>query len=128
MPAEAGQEEIVNYLIKHWGVDAIRDSDGTTVSDEILEMDFPIYSTIGLVCDEQSWPREHPEARPKAFLMSPRQTYTGEPLRFDLMKGWSAKKYRRNENDDPKEWWDVIDRTTGEFLSCDNRIALFRNF
>jgi len=119
LPAEAGQEEIVKHLIKHWGVDAIRDSDGTTLSDDILDMDFPIYSTICLVRTEQSWPREHPEDIPQAFLMTPRQTYTGGTLTFDLMKDWAAEKYCLNENDDPKEWWDVIDRTTGEFLSCD---------
>ena len=77
LPAEAGQEEIVKHLIKYWGVDAIRDSDGTTLSADILDMDFLIYSTICLVRAEQSWPREHPEDLPQAFLMTPRQTYTG---------------------------------------------------
>ena len=118
LPAEAGQEDIVKYLTRRWGVDAIRDSDGTTLSDDILDMSFPIYSTICLVRAEQSWPREHPEHLPQMFLMSPRQTYTGQHLKFDLMKDWAAEKYRLNESDDPKEWWDVIDRTTGEFLSC----------
>lgn len=118
LPAEVGQEEVVKHLIEQWGVDAIRDSDGTTLSDEILEMDFPIYSTICLVRAEQSWPREHPEDLPQAFLMTPRQTYVGEPLEFDLMRDWFPEKYRMNEDDDPKEWWDVIDRTSGEFLSC----------
>ena len=97
LPAEAGQEEIVKQLIEQWGVDAIRDSDGTTLSDDILEMDFPIYSTICLVRAEQSWPREHPEDPPQAFLATPYQTYVGEPLEFDLMRDWFPEKYRINE-------------------------------
>lgn len=119
LPAEAGQEKLVKHLVKYWGVDAIRDSDGTTLSDDILEMNLPVYSTVCIVRVEQSWPREHPEDLPQAFLMTPRQTYIGTPLKFDLMQPWEPRKYRINEDDHPKEWWDVIDRTTGEFLSCD---------
>ncbi|MCX6985358.1 MAG: D-galactosyl-beta-1-4-L-rhamnose phosphorylase, partial [Lentisphaerae bacterium] len=83
LPAQAGQEELVKYLIKDWGVDAIRDSDGTALSADILEMNLPIYSTICLVRAEQSFPREHPEHLPQIFLTTPRLAFTGEPLSFD---------------------------------------------
>ena len=116
LPAESGQEEVVKNLIAQWGVDALRDSDGTTLSDDILEMDIPIYSTVCIVRAEQSYPREHPEHLPQLFLMSPCQTFTGETLKFELMKDWSTEKYKLNDTDDPYLWWDVIDRTTGEFL------------
>ena len=116
LPAESGQEEVVKDLIKRWGVDALRDSDGTTLSDDILEMDIPIYSTICLVRAEQTWPREHPKDLPQLFLMTPRKTHTGGSLSFDLIADWAPDKYEVNEDDDPKEWWDVIDRTTGGFL------------
>ncbi|NLW86552.1 MAG: 1,3-beta-galactosyl-N-acetylhexosamine phosphorylase [Planctomycetes bacterium] len=120
LPAESGQEQIIKHLIKHWGVDAIRDSDGTRLSQDLLDMGFPVYSTICLVRAEQSWPREHGEDLPQAFLMTPRQTFTGRPLKFELMNDWSTDKYRLNENDDPKLWWEVIDRTTGEVVPGDD--------
>jgi 1,3-beta-galactosyl-N-acetylhexosamine phosphorylase len=119
LPAEAGQEEVVKNLINKWGVDALRDSDGTTLSDDILEMNFPIYSTICLVRAEQSWPRQYPDHLPQLFLKSPAKVFTGTLLEFDLMKDWAEEKYRINEDDDPCLWWDVIDRTTGEFLNND---------
>ena len=116
LPAESGQEEIVKNLISKWGVDALRDSDGTTLSEDILEMELPIYSTLCIVRAEQSWPREHSDNLPQLFLMSPRKTFIGETLKFDLMKDWAEEKYKINEDDDPCQWWDVINRTTGEFL------------
>ena len=119
LPAESGQEEVIKQLIKHWGVDAIRDSDGTTLSDDILAMDLPVYSTVCIVRAEQSWPREHPEHLPQLFLMSPRQTFTETPLTFDLMENWAEEKYKLNDQEDPSVWWDIIDRTTGDFLPPD---------
>lgn len=117
LPAETGQEALVRELIDRWGVDAIRDSDGTQLSPDILEMDIAIYSTICLVRAEQNWPRAHPEHLPQMYLMTPRQTFTGSPLKFDLMSDWCSEKYRLNDDDEPAKWWDVIDRTTGEFLT-----------
>ena len=118
LPAEAGQEKLVKELIKKWEVDAIRDSDGTTLSKDILAMDLPIYSTICLVRAEQSWPREHSNHLPQVFLMSPRKVFTGKALEFDLIQDWADEKYKINDDDDPYLWWDVIDRTTGEFLEA----------
>lgn len=116
LPAESGQEDIVKDLIGRWGADAIRDSDGTTLSEDILDMGFPIYSTICIVRAEQSWPREHPEDLPQVFLMSSPKIFIDVKLEFDLMEEWSVEKYRLNDDDDPSLWWDVVDRTTGDFL------------
>lgn len=116
LPAEAGQEDVVKNLINKWGVDALRDSDGTTLSSDILEMSLPIYSTLCIVRAEQSWPREHPDQLPQLFLMSPRQTFKGEILEFNLMEDWAEEKYKLKDDENPYLWWDVIDRTTGEFL------------
>jgi len=84
---------------------------------DILEMDIPIYSTICVVRAEQTWPRAHPKDLPQLFLMTPRKFFIKDSLKFDLIADWAPEKYAVNEDDDPKEWWDVIDRTTGEFLA-----------
>ena len=36
IPGEAGKEELTLALAKAWGADVIRDSDGTQLSDEIV--------------------------------------------------------------------------------------------
>ena len=45
LPGESGQEKLTLELAKKWGADVIRDSDGTQLSDEILDAGYDIYST-----------------------------------------------------------------------------------
>ena len=45
LPGEAGYEDLTLQLAEKWGADAIRDSDGTVLSDEIISTGFSIYST-----------------------------------------------------------------------------------
>ena len=37
LPGESGYEELTLELAKRWGADVIRDSDGTALSNEILQ-------------------------------------------------------------------------------------------
>ncbi len=43
LPGEAGYEALSLALAGRWGADAIRDSDGTTLSDSILNAGFSIF-------------------------------------------------------------------------------------
>ena len=54
MPGEAGYEKLTLQLAKRWGADVIRDSEGTTLSEDILSSGYKIYSTICII-------REHNE-------------------------------------------------------------------
>ena len=45
LPGESGQEKLTLELAEKWGADVIRDSDGTKLSDEILDAGYDIYST-----------------------------------------------------------------------------------
>ena len=38
LPGETGMEEEIKKLVNLWGVDAIRDSDGTQLSQELIDM------------------------------------------------------------------------------------------
>ena len=46
LPGESGYEELTLKLAEKWGADVIRDSDGTQLSDAILNAGYEIYSTI----------------------------------------------------------------------------------
>ena len=61
LPGESGQEKLTLELAKKWGADVIRDSDGTQLSDEILDAGYDIYSTICIIRDHNAWAKEHPE-------------------------------------------------------------------
>lgn len=116
LPAEAGEEHMVVELARKWGADAIRDSDGTELSPEMLELGLEVYSTTCLVRAEQSYPREHMDQLPQKFLMSDPVTATGETLEIDPMSGFYRDKYVIDEKHSAADWWEVVDRTTGELL------------
>ena len=68
LPGEAGCEALTLELADRWGADVIRDSDGTELSDEILDAGYSIYSTICLIRDHNEWAREHPDCLQQTFL------------------------------------------------------------
>jgi len=43
LPAQANMEKEVIMLADRWGVDTIRDSDGTKLSDDLLSLGFKVY-------------------------------------------------------------------------------------
>ena len=55
LPGEAGYEELTLKMAEKWGADVIRDSDGTALSDEILNAGYEIYSTICIIRDHNEW-------------------------------------------------------------------------
>ena len=46
LPGESGYEKLTMELAEKWGADVIRDSDGTKLSDELINSGYGIYSTI----------------------------------------------------------------------------------
>ena len=117
LPAEAGEEKMVARLAREWGADAIRDSDGTTMSPEMLKMQLDVYSTICLVRADQAWPRAHMDQLPQKYLMSDPVMATGSTIVIDPMAGFYRPKYVIDMDHDPKRWWEVIDRTSGKVIS-----------
>ncbi|MEN8127637.1 MAG: 1,3-beta-galactosyl-N-acetylhexosamine phosphorylase [Planctomycetota bacterium] len=113
LPAESGQEEAVKQIFQRWGADAVRDSDGTTLSPQILQLGHDVYSTICLVRADQDWPREHWDKLPQKFLMSEFVPASSETVTIDPMQNYFAEKYEIDKNHNPKQWWQVFDRTTG---------------
>ena len=116
LPAEAGKENETIELFDLWGADAIRDSDGTRLSPEILKMGYPVYSTLCLVRLDDQWAKTHPEELVQKYLMSEQVTATENCLEIDLLAKYFHKKYKVDAIHNPKEWWEVINRTTAEVV------------
>ncbi len=91
LPAEAGEEKMVVELARRWGADAIRDSDGTELSQEMLNLGLEVYSTICLVRAEQTYPRRHMDQLPQKFLMSDPVTATSSTLLINPTSGFFGR-------------------------------------
>ena len=113
LPGEAGYEKLTLTLAEKWGADTIRDSDGTQLSPEIVAAGYDIYSTVCLVRSVQPWARKNLEKLQQNFLMSFPLVAERPTLTIDLLKGFFREQFVVNFSDDPKKWWQVIDRTTG---------------
>ena len=62
LPAQKGMDKVVKMLCEKWGADAIRDSDGTVLSEELLNLGYDVYSTICLIRADQEWAKAHPRS------------------------------------------------------------------
>ncbi len=119
LPAEAGMDDTVNFLAEKWGVDAIRDSDGTQLSENIMSMGYQVYSTLCLIRADQEWAKAHPECCQQKFLMSDPVTANSETVVIDIQRGFSKEQFQIDTRHDIKKYWQVFDRTTGEEVPLD---------
>lgn len=101
------------------GADALRDCDGTTMPDELLKLDGKVYATYYTTRKDNEWAEKNPEEIQQEYLISDRVTAKDTSLRMELMKGFHTEQLKVNTIDDPKEWWEVIDRTTGQVVPAD---------
>lgn len=112
LPGEAGHEELTLKLAEKWGADVIRDSDGTQLSDALLESGNDIYSTICLIRSINGFAKQHPDMLQQCLLMSRPVMSPGGPVDIRLMDGYSKDQFRINDGDGMC-FWQVFDRTAG---------------
>lgn len=111
LPGEAGYEQLTVKLAEKWGADVIRDSDGTLLSEELLDAGYDIYSTVCVIRGHNDWAKKHPEALQQTFLMSQPQIAVKKILTIDLMKGYFKEQFRINDSAEAMSYWQVYDRT-----------------
>ena len=119
LPGESGQEKLTLELAKKWGADVIRDSDGTQLSDEILNAGYDIYSTICIIRDHNAWAKEHPECLQQSFLSTQPVIPAEEPLTVKPMAGFFDEQFKINDRPEALRYWQVWDRTANKLLPAD---------
>lgn len=119
LPGESGYEKLTIELAERWGADVIRDSDGTTLSDEILDAGYGIYSTICPIRNHNAWIEKHLHAQQQSFLCSAAKVATENTLVIDPIEGFFAEQFTVNDSEEAMAFWQVYDRTAGELLSRD---------
>lgn len=120
LPGEAGYEKLTLEMAEKWGADVIRDSDGTVLSDEILDAGYGIYSTICIIRDHNEWAKKNQDKLQQCFLMTAPQTAAEGPLSIRLMDGFFEEQFRVNDSEHAKSYWQVYDRTTDEEVAAEN--------
>ena len=111
LPGEAGYEQYTLELAKKWGADVIRDSDGTKLSDEIVDAGYRIYSTICIIRQHNAFAAEHPDSQQQTFLMSKPVLAAGESVTIPLMDGYFTEQFELNDTADALRYYQVYDRT-----------------
>ena len=111
LPGEAGYEQYTLELAKKWGADVIRDSDGTKLSDEIVDAGYRIYSTICMIRQHNAFAAEHPDSQQQTFLMSKPVLAAEESVTIPLMDGYFTEQFELNDTADALRYYQVYDRT-----------------
>ena len=117
LPSESGFLKETQEMLDRWGADALRDSDGTKLDDEVKALDAKIYTTYFVARGHNEFAAEHMEECQQILLMSKHCLATGErggELEIDFLDGYYREQVAADYVHDPKRWWEVIDRTTGE--------------
>ena len=120
LPTDADIVEETIRLKNLLGADALRDSDGTEMPDALLNEPVKKYATYYTTRKDNAWAEQNPEEIQQEYLISNRVTARSEKLCIRLMEGFHTQQLKVNTLDDPKRWWEVIDRTTGEVVSVDD--------
>lgn len=119
LPTDIDMVEETIKLKNLLGADALRDCDGTLMPEELLSQDGKIYATYYTTRKDNEWALNNPEEIQQEYLISDRVTAKDTLLRIKLMRGFHTEQLKVNTIDDPKRWWEVIDRTSGEVVPTD---------
>lgn len=120
LPTEENFLKETKELIKKWGADAVRDSDGTELDKNILELDTKIYRKYFVARGHNDFIKDHLEEMQQLYLMSKYNTATSPSLTIKLMEGYYEEQIKPDDQHDPKKWWEVINRTTGDVVDPKN--------
>lgn len=120
LPSEENFFDQTNELLQRLGADALRDSDGTKLPDEIKDLDAEIYTTYFVARDLNDFANAHLDEVTRFYLTSKFITATEKETTIDLLDGYYKEQIDVDSTHDPKKWWEVINRTTGQVVETDN--------
>lgn len=120
LPSESNFLNETKEMLDRWGADALRDSDGTKLDAATKALDAKIYTTYFVARGHNEFAQEHMDECQQMLLMSKHNVATENTVTIDFLDGYYREQVVADYVHDPKNWWEVIDRTTGEVVpvSC----------
>ena len=70
LPSEENFLKETKELMERWGADAIRDSDGTKLDNDIKQLDAKIYTTYFVAREHNEFAEKHMDECQQLYLMS----------------------------------------------------------
>ncbi len=119
LPSETGFLKETEELLRRWGADALRDSDGTKLDAWTKALNAKIYTTYFVSRGHNEFAQKHMEECQQLYLMSGRWTAVDGKVTIPFMEGYYEEQVIPDYTHDPKEWWEVMDRTLGEPVTAD---------
>ena len=116
LPGESNFFEEIKEIMEKWGADAIRDSDGTKLDDEIKKLDTKIYTTYFVARAHNEFAEKHMEECQQLYLMSKFNMAEKNELYIDFLEGYFEEQIKPDYVHDEKVYWEVIDRTSDEIV------------
>lgn len=121
LPSEENFYEETLEMKVRLGADAIRDSDGTKLPDDVKNLEgLTVYTTYFTARGDNEFAKTVPFEWSRYYLMSDFVTAVGEETLIDFCEDYYADQIAPDYDYDPKEWWEVINRTTGEVVPPEN--------
>lgn len=116
LPGESNFLDEIKEIMEKWGADAIRDSDGTKLDDEIKKLDTKIYTTYFVARAHNEFAEKHMEECQQLYLMSKFNMAEKNELYIDFLEGYFLEQIKPDYVHDEKVYWEVIDRTLDEIV------------
>lgn len=118
LPSESNFLNETKEMLERWGADALRDSDGTKLDAATKALDAKIYTTYFVARGHNEFAQEHMDECQQMLLMSKHNLAVTDTLEIDFLDGYLREQVEADYVHDPKKWWEVIDRTTGEVVEA----------
>lgn len=113
LPSESNFLEETKELLQRFKADAIRDSDGTKLDEDIRNLEAKIYTTYFVARGHNEFAKQHMEECQQIYLMSEYVLATEHEVRIAFAKEYFDQQIIPDYDHDPKRWWEVIDRSDG---------------
>ena len=116
IPTEEHFSGKTRELAELWGADAIRNSDGTHLDEEVVALGKKVYAAYFPTRAHNEWITKHMDETPQVYLLTARVLAESADVDVPLMEGFFDEQLRPNRDADPHRYWEVVDRTTGEVV------------
>ena len=113
IPGEENFADKTRELAELWGADAIRNSDGTRLDEEVLALGRKVYGAYFPTRAHNEWISLHMDETPQVYLLTDRVLAETGTVAVNLMETFFAEQLAPNYDADPSRYWEVVDRTTG---------------